>query len=51
MPAPPTVTVVTCGNSEKREAMIEHDKTCYFLGDHAKAAIDDRVKSGHREKA
>jgi hypothetical protein len=22
-----------------------------FLGDHPKAAIDDRVKSGHREKA
>lgn len=22
----------------------------FFLGDHAKAAIDDQVKSGHREK-
>jgi hypothetical protein len=24
---------------------------CGFLGDHPKAAIDDQVKSGHREKA
>jgi peptidoglycan/LPS O-acetylase OafA/YrhL len=23
----------------------------FFLGDHPKAAIDDQVKSGHREKA
>jgi hypothetical protein len=27
------------------------DIRSHGLGDHAKAAIDDQVKSGHREKA
>jgi hypothetical protein len=32
-------------------AVIDGKRIPYFLGDHPKAAIDDQVKSGHREKA
>ena len=33
------------------ELVALHVAATVFLGDHPKAAIDDRVKSGHREKA
>jgi hypothetical protein len=39
------------GRGVRTDGVVPRDGYIADLGDHPKAAIDDQVKSGHREKA